>query len=75
MSISRKTPLKRRRWDNETEANRYGFRWGQVDVMRAASWRGGRVLVIATDRQILHVWVTPSGLIRVRKPIRQEYWG
>ena len=42
----------------------FGFVWGNVEVVRTATWRG-RWMEITTPRQTAQVHVTPSGLIRV----------
>lgn len=43
---------------------RYGFEWGAAKVHRVASHQGYVAICITTPREVLHVRVTPSGLIR-----------
>jgi hypothetical protein len=50
---------------------KYGFEWGPLEVVRIAStptW--GYALDIISNRQRLEIRVTPSGIIRVGKPIK-----
>lgn len=43
------------------EAERYGFRWGPVDVTRIASDHRGRMLDIATEHRSITVWISNGG--------------
>jgi hypothetical protein len=52
----------------EQEASKYGFRWGAVDVVRAATHKGYRFLLIETERQAVQIAITPTGFLRVGKP-------
>lgn len=50
--------------DRLDDANRYGFRWGPMSVVRAATFAGDRrVLSITTDGSDdrLSVYVSPTG--------------
>jgi hypothetical protein len=49
----------------ELFATPYGFHWGLTEVTRLADHHGGILIGIKTPRQEVHVWVTPTGLIRV----------
>jgi hypothetical protein len=51
------------------KATNYGFIWGPVEVERSASTPNIWVLTLRTDRQMLEVRVTPTGLIRVGAPL------
>ena len=66
---------KRKRWRTDVEAERVGFRWGQVDCVRYFNHNRSKMIAIETDRQVVHVWVTPSGLIRAGKPYPQRLEG
>ena len=54
------------------DARAYGFDWPNEDshlqVTRAIAHKGYRVLDIRTDRQVLQVQITPTGLIRAFGP-------
>lgn len=43
------------------EAGQYGFRWGQLDVVRLIEYRGNRALAIRTDFGEVEVYVSPTG--------------
>jgi hypothetical protein len=49
--------------DRLDDANRYGFRWGPMSVVRAAMFGQRRVLSITTDgtNDRLSVYVSPTG--------------
>ena len=53
---------------NEDDAERYGFRWGQLDVIRNMEYRGLRSLSILTDHAEIEIGVSAGGQsIRVWK--------
>lgn len=54
----------------ETRATSYGFQFGPAVVERLASHDGYVVVGIKTQRQRLDITITPTGLIRVGKPVR-----
>lgn len=51
---------------------RYGFEYGAAKVSRLASHKGYVVVGFETPRQRLDITVTPTGLIRVGKVVRNE---
>jgi hypothetical protein len=53
-------------------ATDYGFIWGPVEVERSVFERDSVLLTLKTDRQILEVRVTSTGLIRVGEPARRQ---
>lgn len=55
--------------DQTDGPTRYGFRWGVLEVSRAAEHRGHRVITLRTDRERLDVRITPTGLIRIDGPV------
>jgi hypothetical protein len=63
--------MRRAKWPY-LEATDYGFVWGPVEVERSASTPNIWLLTLKTDRQILEVRVTPTGLIRVDTPIKRK---
>ena len=53
---------------NEDDAQRHGFRWGQLDVIRNMEYRGLRSLSILTDHAEIEIGVSAGGQsIRVWK--------
>lgn len=62
---------KRKPCDHTLTTNRYGFTYGPVSVVRVLSDDKGILLALQSKRQAFHVWVTPTGLIRVR-PTKQR---
>lgn len=48
----------------------YGFEFEAATVERLASHKGYAIIGVKTPKQRLEITVTPSGLIRVSKPIR-----
>ena len=50
--------------------SKYGFEYGAAIVERAASHKGYVSFMIRTERQLLQIDVTPTGFIRVGKPIK-----
>jgi hypothetical protein len=46
------------------EITEFGFRWGPVEVTRIGQYEGSVWLQLKTQRKILEVRVTPSGLLR-----------
>jgi len=48
----------------------YGFQFEAALVERLASYKGYAIVGVKTPRQRLEITVTPSGLIRVGKPVR-----
>ena len=53
--------------DNKLTELTYGFDWGGIEVTRAVSHGGYKILHISTARRILEVVVTPTGLIRIQE--------
>ena len=51
-----------------SELTPYGFRWGPALVERCASHKGHVVFSVTTDKEIQHIRVTPSGVIRIDSP-------
>lgn len=51
---------------------RFGFEYGAAKVSRLASHNGYVVVGIETARQRLDITVTPTGLIRVGKVVRNR---
>jgi hypothetical protein len=49
----------------------YGFLWGPVEIERSASHKGHVVLTMRSSKQILEIRVTPTGFIRVGKPVKK----
>ena len=45
----------------EPEARQYGFRWGQVDVVRNMEYRGLRSLSIVTEHAEIEIGVSAGG--------------
>src|SRR5687768_10232787 len=57
----------------------HGFSWGNVDVSRACIIRNGseerhRVLSITTPRRMVHVAITPTGLVRIEEKANKSGW-
>ena len=53
---------------SEDDADRHGFRWGQLDVIRNMEYRGLRSLSILTDHAEIEIGVSAGGQsIRVWK--------
>ena len=46
---------------SEEHAERYGFRWGQLDVIRNMEYRGLRSLSILTDHAEIEIGVSAGG--------------
>ncbi len=46
---------------SEEEANLFGFRWDQVDVVRAAEFEGAKRLFIDTEFGRMTIAVSPTG--------------
>ena len=54
--------MARRRQDHShEEAMRYGFRWGQLDVIRNAVFLGRKSLSVITDSQEIEIAVSAKG--------------
>jgi hypothetical protein len=53
----------------DLEETKYGFKWGITHIERCASVQGHIVIAIRTPKEILHVRVTPTGLIRIDKDV------
>lgn len=51
----------RRSHHTDADAERYGFRWGNVDVSRNLEYRGRKSLSVITDYLELEVGVSPQG--------------
>ena len=58
--------------ERESEFNRltensqtYGFQWDQVVIQRTAEIQGRKIITVATSRETLELWITPTGLIRI----------
>lgn len=47
---------------NDTE---FGFVWGPVEVKRVTTHHGDAVIAVETNREIVYLRITPTGLIRV----------
>lgn len=62
---------KRKPCDHALTEDRYGFTYGPVSVVRVLFDDKGILLALQSKRQAFHVWVTPTGLIRVR-PTKQR---
>ena len=56
--------------DVERDTTKYGFQFGAALVERYASHKGYVVVGVKTPKQRLEMTITPSGLIRVGKPIK-----
>ena len=56
----------------EVKTTIYGFQFGAALVERYASHTGYVIVGVKTKRQRLELTVTPSGLIRVGKPVKNE---
>lgn len=54
----------------KARATLYGFEFGPAVVERLAHDNGYVVVGVKTQRQRLDITITPSGLIRVGKPVR-----
>lgn len=54
----------------ESKTTQYGFQYGAALVERYASHKGYVIVGIKTPKQRLELTVTPTGLIRVGKPVR-----
>ena len=53
---------------DQDDAERYGFRWGQLDVIRNMEYRGLRSLSILTNHAEIEIGVSAGGQsIRVWK--------
>lgn len=52
--------MKRERQSLE-EATRYGFRWDQLDVVRAMDFRGTNVVSVETEFDKVQIYVSPTG--------------
>jgi hypothetical protein len=63
--------LRKAEWPS-LKATNYGFIWGPVEVERSISTPNMWLLTLRTDRQILEVRVTPTGLIRVGAPVKRK---
>lgn len=48
----------------------YGFQFGAALVERLASHKGYAIVGVKTPKQRLEITITPSGLIRVGKPVK-----
>ena len=46
---------------SDDNAFRYGFRWGQLDVIRNAEFDGKKSLSVITDSQEIEIAVSPKG--------------
>lgn len=46
---------------SEEEAERYGFRWGQLDVVRTMEFRGTKCVTIETEFNNVQIYVSPGG--------------
>lgn len=51
----------RRQYLSPIEAERYGFRWGQLDVIRNMDYNGIKSLSVLTDHHELQVGVSAKG--------------
>ena len=61
----------RERNEGMTEADLFGFKWGNVTVTRVCTHsKHGRWLKVETPKELLEIRVTPSGLIRVERMTR-----
>lgn len=58
---------KRKPCDHTLIENRFGFTYGPVSVIRVLSDDKGILLALQSKRQAFHVWVTPTGLIRIKQ--------
>lgn len=56
----------------ESKTTQYGFQYGAARVERCASHKGYVVVGISTPKHRLDITVTPSGLIRVSKPVKND---
>ena len=54
----------------ETQITQYGFRFGAAHIERLASYKGYVMVGLKTPKQRLELTVTPSGLIRIGKVVR-----
>lgn len=60
--------MPRKRYEQEADAERYGFRWGQLDVVRNMDYRGLKSLSVLTDFAEIEIGVSAGGRsIRVFK--------
>lgn len=55
-----------------TQVRKFGFRYGPVYVQRWCDDERGVLLGLVTKRQVLQIFVTPSGMIRVGKPEKAD---
>ena len=47
---------------NKVDAERFGFRWGQLDVVRLADLpQGGRAIEVSTDYGRIEIYVSKTG--------------
>ena len=53
--------MARKRKKTDYEAEKYGFRWGQLDVVRNMEYRGLRSLSIVTDHAEIEIGVSAGG--------------
>jgi hypothetical protein len=61
-----------RRERNEANADKFGFRWGQLDVIRNAEFNGKKSLSVLTDWAEIEIGVSDKGhRIRVYKNGRE----
>lgn len=51
----------RRKFHTDADAARYGFRWGQLDVIRNCEFRQAKSLSVISDSHELTVAVSPQG--------------
>jgi hypothetical protein len=58
--------------ENSVIETTYGFEWGNVSIERVCSHKGHRVIAIFTPRGRRLIRITPSGLIRIHNPYKQE---
>jgi hypothetical protein len=50
----------------------YGFKFEAATVERLASHKGYAIIGVKTPRQMLEIQVTPTGLLKVRGPVKLE---
>lgn len=54
---------------------KYGFNWDNVEIERSASYKKYKVITIKTQRKILSITITPTGLIRTEIINKKENYG
>lgn len=54
----------------EAAITQYGFRFGAAQVERLASHKGYAIIGVKTPKKRLEITVTPSGLLRLSKVVR-----